>query len=343
MGMSLSRIGLLSVLALAGGTLTMWLTTSANLLGMFTQAVIYAIFALGVGVLLRQSGLVSFGHALFFVRRLRHGVNLELQWMPAELALLVILVAIGVLAFAIGLVIVRVPGIAFGMLTLAIGQMAYLLASRSRGITGGADGMGSPGRTPVRRAANDAAGARHAVHAGLDADGVRHLHAPVALAHALWRHHRGGSRQRRARALHRASKPRCRVPWCTPCPPWSRALGLLSALNTGFVSPESLHWSVSAITLLMVVVGGFKESRGPHRRSHCYFCSGLAGRLGHAFHGDLRRRPDRCDRFLARWHPQERWRGCCAACAMDLRRKVRTHDRCIRCSRPKTWPSTTVA
>ena len=66
MGMSLSRIGLLSVLALAGGTLTMWLTTSASLLGMFTQAVIYAIFALGVGVLLRQSGLVSFGHALFF-------------------------------------------------------------------------------------------------------------------------------------------------------------------------------------------------------------------------------------------------------------------------------------
>ena len=125
MGMSLSRIGLLSVLALAGGTLTMWLTTSASLLGMFTQAVIYAIFALGVGVLLRQSGLVSFGHALFFgAAGYGMGVNLELQWMPAELALLVILVAIGVLAFAIGLVSVRVPGSAFGMLTLAIGQMA---------------------------------------------------------------------------------------------------------------------------------------------------------------------------------------------------------------------------
>jgi branched-chain amino acid transport system permease protein len=36
---------------------------------------------------------------------------------------------------------VRVPGVAFGMLTLAVGQMFFLTASRSRGVTGGADGM----------------------------------------------------------------------------------------------------------------------------------------------------------------------------------------------------------
>ena len=47
--------------------------------------------------------------------------------------------------------------------------------------------------------------------------------------------------------------------------------GLLSALNTGFVSPESLHWSVSAITLLMVVVGGFKRAAGPIVGAIVYF------------------------------------------------------------------------
>ena len=41
----------------------------------------------------------------------------------------------------VGLVIVRVPGVAFGMLTLAIGQMFFLTASRARGLTGGADGL----------------------------------------------------------------------------------------------------------------------------------------------------------------------------------------------------------
>ena len=141
--MNLVRTSALSLLALAGGVAIMLLTTSSSLLGMFTQAVIYAIFALGVGVLLKQNGLVSFGHALYFgAAGYGMGVILALDWMPAELAIPVVLVAIGVLAFLIGLVIVRVPGIAFGMLTLAIGQMAYLMASRARGLTGGADGMG---------------------------------------------------------------------------------------------------------------------------------------------------------------------------------------------------------
>jgi branched-chain amino acid transport system permease protein len=47
--------------------------------------------------------------------------------------------------------------------------------------------------------------------------------------------------------------------------------GLLSSLNTGFVSPENLHWSVSAITLLMVVVGGFKKPIGPIVGAILYF------------------------------------------------------------------------
>ena len=64
--MTLVRTGALSLLALAGGAAIMQLTPSSSLLGMFTQAVIYAIFALGVGVLLKQNGLVSFGHALYF-------------------------------------------------------------------------------------------------------------------------------------------------------------------------------------------------------------------------------------------------------------------------------------
>jgi len=45
----------------------------------------------------------------------------------------------------------------------------------------------------------------------------------------------------------------------------------LSVFNTGFVSPENLHWSVSAITLLMVVVGGFKKPLGPIVGAILYF------------------------------------------------------------------------
>lgn len=47
--------------------------------------------------------------------------------------------------------------------------------------------------------------------------------------------------------------------------------GILSSLNTGFVSPESLHWSLSGVTLMMVVVGGFKVLWGPALGAVVYF------------------------------------------------------------------------
>jgi branched-chain amino acid transport system permease protein len=50
--------------------------------------------------------------------------------MPAEFAIVLTLATVAVAAFLVGLVIVRVPGVAFGMLTLAIGQMFFLTASK---------------------------------------------------------------------------------------------------------------------------------------------------------------------------------------------------------------------
>ena len=47
--------------------------------------------------------------------------------------------------------------------------------------------------------------------------------------------------------------------------------GVLSALNTSFVSPESLHWSVSGVALMMVVVGGTKALWGPALGAIVYF------------------------------------------------------------------------
>ena len=271
--MGLIRTSAFTLLALLAGATIMLLTTSSSLLGMFTQAVIYAIFALGVGVLLKQNGLVSFGHALFFgAAGYGMGVVLALDWMPAEWALLAVLLAIGVLAFLIGLVIVRVPGIAFGMLTLAIGQMAYLLASRARGLTGGADGMsvnwpstlfGLPQALLLKPATLFMI--------------AWVLMVLVTVALLLILRTRFGA----ITEAIRDNEERARFIGFTTTVP--RALvyalsavvtgiaGLLSVFNTGFVSPENLHWSVSAITLLMVVVGGFKKALGPIVGAILYF------------------------------------------------------------------------
>ncbi|MDP2404967.1 MAG: branched-chain amino acid ABC transporter permease [Hydrogenophaga sp.] len=271
--MSLTRITILSLLTLLGGVAIAFFTTSSSLLGMFAQAVIYAIFALGVGVLLRQNGLVSFGHALYFgAAGYAMGVVLSLDWMPAELAIPVVLLAIGALAFLIGLVIVRVPGIAFGMLTLAIGQMAYLLVSRARGITGGADGMSINWPSTLF-------GVSQSV-----------LLKPATLFLIAWvlmvvvtfvllcilRTRFGAiteairDNEERARFIGiTTTVPRAAVYAMSAVV--TGVAGLLSSFNTGFVSPENLHWSVSAITLLMVVVGGFKRPVGPIVGAVIYF------------------------------------------------------------------------
>lgn len=271
--MSLTRIAALSLLTLLAGPAIAWLTPSGSLLGMFAQAVIYAIFALGVGVLLRQNGLVSFGHALYFgAAGYGMGIVLAEGWMPAELAIPVVLLTIGVVAFLIGLVIVRVPGIAFGMLTLAIGQMAYLLASRANGITGGADGMSI--RWPATLFGLPQAVLLKPAAFFLIAWVVMVVVTFVLLCVLRTRFgtitEAARDNEERARFIGiRTTVPRATVYALSAVV--AGIAGLLPAFNTAFVAPESLHWSMSAITLLMVVVGGFKRPVGPVVGAVLYF------------------------------------------------------------------------
>ncbi|MEO8297748.1 MAG: branched-chain amino acid ABC transporter permease [Burkholderiales bacterium] len=249
------------------------LTSSGTILSLVTQALIYAIFATGIGVLLRQNGMVSFGHALFFgVSGYCVAILLQLQLMPAEAAMLLTLIVVAVVAFVIGLVIVRVPGIAFGMLTLAIGQMLYLTASRSRGLTGGVDGMNI------------------AWPATLFGIQISAILKPWAMFLVCWvtlvllifllallLRSRFGSlteavrdNEERARFIGiRTLLPRAAI--FTLSAVVSGLAGLLSALNTGFVSPENLHWSMSGVGLMMVVVGGCKALWGPALGAVVYF------------------------------------------------------------------------
>lgn len=271
--MSIQRIGLGTVAALALGAAVAAGVSSGTVLSLLTQAIIYAVFAIGVGLLLRQNGMVSFGHALFFgFSGYAMGIILQLKLMPAEAAIVVTLAGMAVMAFVMGLVIVRVPGVAFGMLTLAIGQMFYLTASRSRGLTGGADGMNI--EWP----------------ATLFGVSMSQLLKPasmflicwstlivVLLLLALLLRSRFGSiteavrdNEERARFIGiQTLLPRAAVYALSATV--TGLAGLLAALNTGFVSPENLHWSLSGVALMMVVVGGYKALWGPALGAVVYF------------------------------------------------------------------------
>ena len=259
--------------ALALGVAVALGVSSGTLLSLLTQATIYAVFALGVGLLLRQNGMVSFGHALFFGSAgYVVAILLQLKAVPAEAAVLIAVLGLTVFAFVIGLVVVRVPGIAFGMLTLAVGQMAFLTASRSRGLTGGADGMSV--EWP----------------ATLFGVPIALLQKPAGMLVLSWsvlvllllglslllRGRFGGiteaarDNEERARFIGiRTLLPRAAV-YALSAGVTSVA-GVLAALNTSFISPESLHWSLSGVALMMVVVGGTRVLWGPALGAAIYF------------------------------------------------------------------------
>ncbi|MDN5842060.1 MAG: branched-chain amino acid ABC transporter permease [Alcaligenaceae bacterium] len=262
---SRSRILPWSVLAVAIGLAGSMAISSAIMLSLLTQAAIYAIFASGIGVLLRQSGVASFGHAAFFgLGGYIIAILLNDGAVSAETAVILALVGIAVFAFLLGLVIVRVPGIAFAMLTLAFGQLFYQLASNSRSLTGGADGMTINWPNSLFGVSFSTLLDQHVLF------GICWVALVLSLAALAWlRHSRLGHVSEAIRDnIERASF----IGIQTLIP---RALifavsaiivgvaGALSAVNTGFISPESLHWSVSGSALMMVVVGGYRLVWGP--------------------------------------------------------------------------------
>ena len=271
--MSIQKVSLTTLVALGLGAAVMVLVSSGTVLSLLTQATIYAVFAIGVGLLLRQNGMVSFGHALFFgASGYAVGMLLQAKVMPAEAAIAVTLLGLLLVSFAIGLVIVRVPGVAFGMLTLAVGQMFFLTASRSRGLTGGADGMNI--EWP-----NSLFGVSMSVltkPASMFMVSWTTLVVVILLLALLLTTRFGGiteavrDNEERARFIGiRTLLPRAAVYALSALV--TGIAGLLSALNTGFVSPENLHWSLSGVALMMVVVGGYKALWGPAIGAVVYF------------------------------------------------------------------------
>ena len=106
-----------------------------------SQILFYAIFALGLNVLVGYAGLVSLGHAgLFGVTAYATGYMLQLGFgHPAAIliALVISLIAMAIYA-ALSL---RSTGIGFIMITLALGEILWGLAYRWISLTGGDNGL----------------------------------------------------------------------------------------------------------------------------------------------------------------------------------------------------------
>ena len=111
----------------------------------FVTFAVFAVLSVSLNLLLGYTGLLSFGHAMFFGAG-GYGTALALKHIEG----LSLLPAFGigvlsamVLAMILCPFVVRVSGTAFAMLHLAFAQLMYVLALKLRGITGGEDGIGN--------------------------------------------------------------------------------------------------------------------------------------------------------------------------------------------------------
>ena len=120
--------------------------SGAGTLQLLAFAMLFAALAVTYDLLLGFTGLLSFGHAAYFGSAIYiTGIALaEWHWSLLQSGLLAVVV---VTAFAVvsGAVALRVGGVAFAMVTLALAQGGLVLVSNNpRGLTHGLDGFGIP-------------------------------------------------------------------------------------------------------------------------------------------------------------------------------------------------------
>jgi len=114
----------------------------------FTEILIFAIFALSFNMLMGYTGLFSLGQAAFFGAG---GYTVALLVVRADidnfwLCLAAALAAATALGLVFGYLALRTTGIYFIMITLALAQMLWALVWRWRSFTGGDDGLPGIGR-----------------------------------------------------------------------------------------------------------------------------------------------------------------------------------------------------
>ncbi len=232
-------------------------------LGLATQMMIFAIFAMSLDILLGYTGLPSLGHAAFFGVAGYTAAIVSLNVTQHFAFVAVSSLGVTLLICAIfGLLALRTSGNYFLMITMALAQVVWGLAFKWRSLTGGDDGLPGISRPSlglpfsiwdttnfyififvifVLVTAFLSLFARSPF--GLALKGVRESETRMqALGYNVWLY--------KYLAFMIAGF-------------FAGVAGMLFTYYNGFVSPEDLSIVLSAKVLLMVILGGAGTLLGP--------------------------------------------------------------------------------
>lgn len=119
-----------------------FLTSQTYILSILIRVYIFSVFAMSYDLLMGFTGIVSFGHALFFGSgAYALGLLLKNTSLPFVVILVLVVLIAAFIAIIKGFFSLRVRGIYFAMVTLAFAQFFWILAQKLTHITGGDDGI----------------------------------------------------------------------------------------------------------------------------------------------------------------------------------------------------------
>jgi branched-chain amino acid transport system permease protein len=227
------------------------------------EIAVWAVFAMSLDLLVGYTGMVSLGHALFYgiAGYAVAALTQFLAWSPG-IAIVAGVALAAAAAALLGLIVVRIGGVFFIMITLALGQMgwAYILRSRVFGGFGGMSGVAQIDLTWLGlQLMNPSDFALFAVViAGLVYIALAWLVASP-FGHMLVALHQN---EGRARALG-LPVLRLKLAIFTIAGAVAGLAGTLAAERTQLVTPDALVWTTSGDVLVMVILGGLGTLAGP--------------------------------------------------------------------------------
>lgn len=222
-----------------------------------TDVIVFCLFAASLHFLLGLGGMVSFGHAAYFGGG-AYVAALLVNWAnaPMELAFLMAPIGAGLLAVIIGWLCLRLSGVYFAMLTLALAQLVWSLVFQWDEFTGGDDGLVDI--WPAEYLSDTTVYFYFTVVVGVG--GIlllRHMaHTPFGYA---LRASRDSARQAEATGIHTK-----RVQWVafTIAGVFAGLAGALFVFSKGSVFPVELEIAKSFDGLIVVFLGGVKTLSG---------------------------------------------------------------------------------
>ena len=228
-----------------------------------TTVVILAIATMGLNLCVGYTGLVSFGHSIWFGIGAYAAGLVQLHWFGGEiwLPLLLSMIVVAATAAVVGVLILRRRGVYFSLLTLALAALAYTVAFRWSDVTGGEDGLAGLKRGQIGPFSLDNALAYYIAVALI---GLGALYVLLRLVRSPFGHVLVAIRENQLRATFQGYPvERYKLAVFVISAAVTGLAGALLAFQTYLVSAEAVSVPFSGELLAMVVIGGMRSLLGP--------------------------------------------------------------------------------